>query len=250
MKAPTALPGTNTQRTRAYIVGAFFIVAAVTAIVAVVLYDPLLGDPQYVVSTAPNETSVLLGAAVELFTAFTVAGTAIALFPLLRKGNESVALGYTCGRLLEAALISAGIVSVLSVVTLNRSFLDAAAPDAASFLTAGESLVAFHDWTLLLGPNAVLGPNTFMVACCLHRLRLVPRPITILGFIGGPMIFTSAMAVLFGLYEQFSVLGGIAALPVFTFEMSLAAWLIIRGFKPNSPALQRTTPQSANEALA
>jgi Domain of unknown function (DUF4386) len=115
-------------------------------------------------------------------------------------------------------------------VTLRQEFAGAVDPDAPSFLTAGRLLVAVHDWTFLFGPNFVLGANTLMLAYLLYKSRLVRRFIPVLGLIGGPLVFVSALAVMFGLYNQLSVWGTIAAFPVFAWEMILAVWLIVKGF--------------------
>jgi hypothetical protein len=123
-----------------------------------------------------------------------------------------------------------GILSILSVVTLSHEFVKTATVDTASFLTVGKLLVAFHDWTFLFGPNVALGPSTLMMSYLLYKSKLVPRFIAVLGLIGGPLIFTSAMFVMFGVYGQNSSLGAIAALPVFAYEMSLGTWLVIKGF--------------------
>lgn len=100
-------------------------------------------------------------------------------------------------------------------------------------MTVGTSLVTIHDWTFLFGPNLAIGVNTLLLAYLMYRSRLVPRGIAVLGLIGGPLIFASGAAVMFGLYQQISVWGAIAAIPVFAWEMSLAVWLIVKGFKPS-----------------
>jgi hypothetical protein len=120
-------------------------------------------------------------------------------------------------------------------VTLRQEFAAAAGPNA---------LVALHNRTFLFGPSFALGPNTLMLAYLMCRSRLVSRFIATLGLIGGPRIFASAIAVLFGLHEQVSTWGAIAAVPVFAWEMSLAIWLIVNGFKP-SPIIPGDSHQVA-----
>jgi hypothetical protein len=150
-----------------------------------------------------------------LGVAFAVIGTSITLFPIIRKLNESMALGYVCFRLLEAAIIVVSIIRLLSVVTLTQEFAEAVDPNAPSFLTAGNPLVAVHDWTFLFGLGFVLAPSTMMLAYLLYKSRLVPRFIPVLGLIGGPWIFVSALAIMFGLYDQFSLWSSIATIAVF-----------------------------------
>ena len=223
----------NSTRRIAVVAGVFFIVAAVAAIVGLALYGPVLNDPNYVIAGSANDTRVFLGAFFEVIVAIAVVGTAVTLFPIVKRQSEGIALGYVSGRIVEAVVIVVGIISLLSVVTLRQDFAGATGANAASLLTVGKSLVSIHNWTFLFGPNLALGPNTLMLAYLMYRSRLVPRVIALLGLIGGPVIFASGTAEMFGLYQQISVWGSIAAIPVFAWEMSLAVWLIVKGFKPS-----------------
>ncbi|GGT34448.1 hypothetical protein GCM10010271_43270 [Streptomyces kurssanovii] len=219
-------------RRTAVAAGAFFLLTEVAAIAGLALYGPVLQDADYVVGHGAD-TRVLVGALFEIVLAAAVVGTGVVLFPVLKKQNEGAALGYVCARLLEAAVIIVGIISVLSVVQLRRAYDEGAAQsDAASFVTAGKTLVAVHDWTFLMGPNVILGANSLVLAWLLYRARLVPRFIAVLGLVGGALICMSATAVMFGLYEQLSVAGSVAAVPVFAWEVSLAVRLIAKGFEP------------------
>ncbi|MGW2986979.1 DUF4386 domain-containing protein [Streptomyces goshikiensis] len=216
-------------RRLAVVAGALFLVTEVAAIGGLALYRPVLEGPGYVVGSGAD-TRVFLGALCELVLALAVMGTGAALYPVLRRRGEAAAVGYVCGRLLEAAVIVVGIVSVLAVVTLRRSAGPSGTADAASLVTAGKALVALHDWTFLLGPNFVLGANTLVLACLMYTSRLVPRAVAVLGLAGGALICASATAVLFGVYEQVSVAGSLAALPVFAWEVTLAVRLLFKGF--------------------
>jgi hypothetical protein len=93
-------------------------------------------------------------------------------------------------------------------------------------------LAALHDWTFLFGPGLAIGINTALLAALMYRSRLVPRTIAVIGLIGGPLVFASSVAVLFGAYEQASGVAALAALPVFAWEMSLAGWMIVKGLRP------------------
>lgn len=220
----------NSNRDIAIMVGVLYILAAVTAIVGFALYQPILSDPDYIVKGFANETQVIWGAFNELILAFSVIGISVLMFPIINKENENIAIGYVCFRLLEAMLIIIGIISLLSIVTLSQEFGKAVTPNVASYLTAGKLLVSIHDWTFLLGPNLALGPSTLMMSYFLYDSKLVPRFITILGLIGGSLIFTCALLVMFGIFLQVSMWGAIFAIPIFAYEMSLAVWLIVKGF--------------------
>ena len=218
----------SSPRKIAALAGAFFIIAAVAALAGLALYGPVLSDPRYIVTASGGDVRVLLGACCEVILAIAVIGTAVTLFPVVRRQNEGIALGYVAGRVVEAVVIVTGIISLLSVVTLRQDLAGAAGANA--------SLVAVHNWTFLFGPGLAIGVNTLMLAYLMYRSGLVPRLIAVLGLIGGPLIFASSVAVLSGLYEQVSVWGSVAAIPVFAWEMSLAVWLIAKGFKPSAIA--------------
>lgn len=222
-------------RTLATVVGSLFISAAVTSMIGLALYAPILHDPGYILTGGDRESQVIMGAFFEILLAFSVIGTSIAVFPVLKKQNESLALGYVCGRLLEATIIVGGIISLLTIVTLNHQFATNVKGDTSSLLLAGKTLVAVHDWMFLFGPNIALGPNTLMLSYLLYKSNFVPRFIPVLGFIGGPLIFLSAMFVMAGVYPQISVGGAICAIPVFLFEMSLAGQLVVKGFRISEP---------------
>lgn len=221
----------NRSRTTAVVAGVFFIVAAVTAIIALPLYGPVLNNRDYIVTAPGNDVSVFAGAFFEVLLVISVIGTAVTLFPVVKRQNEGIALGYVGGRVVEGVVIAVGILSLLTVVRLRQDFTGISGVNTASLVVVGKALVALHDWTFLFGPDVALGVNTLMLAYLMYRSRLVPRVIAVLGLIGGPLVFVSAMAVMFGLYPQVSVWGAITALPVFAWEMSLAIWLIARGFK-------------------
>jgi uncharacterized protein DUF4386 len=216
----------------ATLTGWFFIISIIASIPALVLYGPVLDDPQYIVGGGAD-TRVFLGALLEVITAIACIGTAVTLFPILKRQNEGVALGYVAARVLESSVIVVGIVSLLSVVTLRQDLAGAAGADAASLVTAGKSLVAFHDWTFLLGPGLVPAVNAVLLGYLMYRSGLVPRRMATLALIGGPVLFASATATLFGVYEQLSVWGAIATIPVFAWELSLGIYLIVKGFTPS-----------------
>jgi hypothetical protein len=166
----------------------------------------------------------------ELILACSVVGISITLFPYLRKYNERIALGYICFRLLEAVIITVGIVSVLSLLTLSQEFVKAGAPTSSYFQTLGAILIAAHNWTFMLGPNFMLGINTMMCAYLLYQSKLVPRFIAIMGLAGATLILIAALLEMFGIILQLSIWGAVLALPVFAYEITLAIWLIVKGF--------------------
>jgi len=220
----------DSNRRNEIIIGVLFILAAVTAILGLALYQLILYDTDYIINGSANETQVIWGAFCELILAFSVIGTSVMMYPILNKENESLAIGYVCFRLLEATIIVIGIISLLSVVTLNQEFIKTINPNEISFLTAGKLLVAIHNGTFLLGPSLALGPSTLMMSYILYKSKLVPRFIYLQGLVGGPLIFAYALLVMFRVFPQISVWGTLLAIPVYAFEITLAVWLIVKGF--------------------
>jgi hypothetical protein len=149
-----------------------FLITFITSIPAFFFYVPVLDDPRYVVG-AGADTSVSFGAFLELILIIANIGTAVVLFPILRRQNEILALGYVTARIVECAFIAVGILSLLTVVTLRQ---EAAGADAGSLIAVGESLVALHNWTRLLGPGFVVGVgNGLILGYLMYSSRLAPR---------------------------------------------------------------------------
>ncbi|RLP86771.1 DUF4386 domain-containing protein [Micromonospora sp. CV4] len=220
----------------ATVAGVLFLITEIAGITGLALYQPVLSNENYV-GGAGADTRVLVGAFSELIVVMAVIGTAVTLYPVIKRQNEGMALAHVCGRLLEAAVITVGIVSVVSIVTLRQDGVGPSTDDGA-LAAVGQSLVAIHDWTFLLGSNVILGVNSLLLAYLVYRSQAVPRIIAVLGLIGGPLVTTSAVAVMFGLYSPLD--HAIAALPVFAWEVSLAVHLIVKGFR-SPPANPRNT---------
>jgi hypothetical protein len=231
-------------QTIARVTGVLFLITFITAIpAAFVFYAPVLDDPRYIVG-AGADTSVQWGAFLELILIIANIGTAVVLFPILKRQNEILALGYVTARLVECAFIAVGILSLLSLVTLRQEA--AAGADAASLVAVGQSLVALHDWTFLLGPGFVVGVgNGLMLGYLMYRSALVPRPMAMLGLIGGPLIIASGAGVLLGVIGAGSVWQAIATIPEFFWELSLGIWLTVRGFNPSVIASEKFRLRSA-----
>ncbi len=225
----------KTNRQTATFVGVMFILATVSAILGLYFYQPILSSPDYLINGAAHKNQIALGVLMELILVCSNIGTAIGLFPLLKPYSERIALGHFSFRFLEVVIITIGIVSVLSLLTLSQDFVAAAAPDASTYHAAGTLLLAVHTWTFALGPLFMLGVNTFMYSYLLYKSKLVPRPLAGLGLTGATLVLVAALLVLFGVYPQLSVPVTLLALPIASYEMILAGWLIVKGF--NSSAL-------------
>ena len=221
----TTPPGT--MRATAFVAGALYILTFVTSIPTLALYSSILHDPGYIVGPG-TDTAVQFGGILEVLCALACIGTAVALYPVVKRQHEGLALGFVAARTLEAAMIVVGVVSLLSIVALRQ---DPAGTDAASLITAGKSLVALHDGTFLLGQSLMPVVNALLLGTLLYRSRLVPRWIPTLGLVGAPLLFLSVAAAVLGLHEQVSATGAIATLPVALWEASIGVYLVVKGFR-------------------
>jgi Domain of unknown function (DUF4386) len=224
----------NHPQTIARVTGVLFLITYITSIpAAFVLYPPVVDDPRYIVG-AGADTSVSLGAFLELLLIIANIGTAVVLWPVVKRVNEILALGFVTARVMESVFIAVGILSLLSVVALR---LGAVGADADSLVAVGQSLVALHDWTFVLGPGFVVGVgNGLILGYLMYSSRLVPRGMAVLGLIGGPLIIASGAAVVLGVIEAGGALHNIAVIPEFFWELSLGIWLTVRGFNPSALA--------------
>jgi hypothetical protein len=221
-------------RTIARTFGWLMVITFVTSIPAKLIYDSILNEPGYMAGAGSN-TSLLIAAFLEVLLIAANIGTAVVLFPLLRRQFEGAALGFVTARIVESVFIAVGILSVLAIVTLRQ---DPAGADAASLSAVGASLAAIHDWTFLLGPGLTVGVgNGLLLGYLMYRTGLVPRRFAMLGLIGGPLIVASGIGVFFGAFEAGSAPQVIATAPEFVWELGLGIYLIVKGFRP-SPILQ------------
>jgi hypothetical protein len=183
-------------------------------------------DPNYVVGPGSN-TPVLVGGVLEVIVALAGIGTAVVLYPVVKRQNEAVALGLVASRTLEAAGILAGVACLLSVVSLRQ------AEAGTGALVTGQALVALYDRIFLLSQSLMPVVNDLLLGYLLYQSRLVPRVLPWLAFIGAPLLLASDAAVLFGVVDRVSALPAIAALPVALFEFSLGVYLTVNGFRPS-----------------
>ena len=239
----------STRRT-ALVAGVFYLITFIS-IPTLVLYGPVKNHRDWIISSGTS-TAVLVGGFLEVIVALAGIGTAITLYPVVKRQNEGVALGFVTARVLEASMIFAGVVSLLSLVTLRQNLGGAAGTNAASLVTTGASHVAVYNATFLLGQSLMPGINALLLGSLMYRSRLVPRVIPVMGLIGAPLLITAVFATLFGGIEQGSALTALAALPVAAWELSLGVWLVVKGFRPSpiTTGMAATTPAAHQDAPA
>ena len=217
--------------------GVLFLITFIASIPALWLFQPVLDDPVGYVAGNGDSSQIFLGSLLELITILANIGTAVVLFPLLKRQNETFALGFVASRLLECTFMAVGIISVLGIVTLQQDFstLDAAAAGSIAY-----TLAALKDWTFLLGPGFVVGiGNGMLLGYLMYRSELVPRRLAWLGLVGGPLICLSGIVVLFDVDQPGGTIQGLATIPEFLWELLLGLYLTFRGFD-RAPILSGT----------
>ncbi len=219
--------------------GVLYLITFVTSIPALWLYEDALRHPLAFIAGAGDVNKIYLGALLELLLIISNIGTAVVIYPILRRQFEELSLGYVTARIFECTFILVGIVAMLGLATLQHE--NAGAAEA----TVAYTLAAIKDWTFLLGPGWVVGwGNGLILGYMMYRTRLVPRAWTWLGLIGGPLLIATGTAILFTGNDPSSTLRGlqgIATIPEFVWELFLGVYCTIWGFKRDAPILSRST---------
>ena len=224
----------NTHRKTAIMVGVFYIAATVAGMLSLPFTEPTLNAPDYLINVSANQNQVLIGALFVLVMAVAVAGIAITVYPVLRKHNESIAIGYVGARIVEGVIDIISVVNLLALVKLSQEFVKAGSPDASSFQTLGESLRVVQGW----GVHVVLDVAVFPLGALifnylLYQSKLVPRWLSGWGLIGAPLWWAAGLLVMFG-HDPFSTIPVLLNLPIGVQEMVLAVWLIVKGFNSSA----------------
>jgi hypothetical protein len=231
---------------RARVFGVLYLITFVTSIAALLLYETVLRHPVSYIAGPGHDKQVLLGALLELLLIIANIGTAVVIFPILRRQNEELALGYVTARLVECTFILVGIVSMLGIITLRQQVAGAAEG------TVAYTLAAIKDWTFLLGPGWVVGwGNGLILGYLMYRSGLVPRRMCWLGLIGGPLIIVSGTALLFGgnnPSHAMHSLQAIVTIPEFLWELFLGVYCTVWGFRRDAPILAGSAPNLSESA--
>ena len=210
--------------------GLFYIATFVFSIPAAFgLYNNVLDHSSAFVLGAGSQTPVLWGGLFEIITALTGIGTAVVLYPFIKRHGPAGSIGFVASRTLEASMIFLGVVAVIAVCTLRHDY--SGAGDVGAMTTTTQALVAIKNATFLVGPGIMPVINALCFAPILYRARLVPRIIPILGIVGAPLLFASSVAVLFGLHDQVSASASVLVLPIFFWELSVGVWMACKGFR-------------------
>ena len=214
--------------------GILYLLTFAFSIPAFFLYEPVLTDPEYIVGNGGADTRITLGAVFEMLTALAGIGTAVAVYPVIRRQSEAASLGFVATRTYEAAVMIVGVLALVTIVRLRQSGA-AAGTDDSAMVAVGQALVEVRDQTAIFGPGFVPALNALLFGSVLFRSRLVPRVIPALGLIGAPLLLASVFARMFGVEDQ-GVFAAITLAPIFFWELSIGLWMTFRGF--NRSALE------------
>jgi len=230
--ATKRVPKDPTRKT-SLVAGIFYLITFVsipTLAPPLALYSSVTGK-DFIISSGAD-TGALWGAFLEVIVALAGIGTAITLYPVVKRQNQGMALGFVASRTLEAAMLFTGVASILSLVTLHQDLGTAAGADAASLAAIGASQVATYHWAFTLGGSLMPGINAILLGTLLYRSGLVPRVLPVIGLIGAPLHLTAVVLTMFGVVDRVGTVPKLAVIPIAVWELSLGVYLVVKGFKP------------------
>ena len=196
--------------------------------------SPILKAPNLLASVAASRTQLILGVLIDAINSAVVVIIPVVLFPILRKRNEALALGYFGSRVIESVVLIIGHISLLTLATLGQEYAQVAAPGSPYLQTLGALLLAVSDWTFLLGPGVAFGLTALILNYLLYRSRLVPRFIPVWGFVAATLLLADDLLAIFGAMSTTSTVFTLMFLPILLQEMVFAVWLIVKGFSPTA----------------
>jgi hypothetical protein len=242
--ATTRLP-LGAMRKTALVAGILYLLTFVSIPAPFFLYDQVRNNREYILGPGPD-TAVFFGGILEIIVALAGVGTAVALYPVLKRQNEGVALGFVGSRVLEGAGLLAGVACLLAIVSLRQAGAGAGA------LVAGQTLAILYGRIFLLSGSLMPAVNALLLGFLLYRSRLVPRVLPLVGLIGGPLLLVGDIGTLFNVWGPASAVTGLLALPVALFELSLGVYLVAKGFKAaaSAPAPATVAPGVPRPAVA
>jgi hypothetical protein len=230
-------------RKTSLVAGILYLVTFVSSIPAVLLLAPVLNNANYIIS-AGADLQVTFGISLDLVNALAAIGTAVALFWVVKRQNESFALGFVITRLVECTTIIIGVVCILAVVTLRQTV--GVGTESAALVAVGQGLVAVRGWTFTLGPSLMPALNALLLGTLMYRSRLVPRLIPAVGLIGFPLQLSAAILTIFGINN--TIWQGIAVAPIFFWELAVGLWMAIKGFNRSAPLMVKLRGGEENDS--
>jgi hypothetical protein len=222
-------------RKSALVAGLLYLVTFIAGIPPSFLYEPILTNGRYILG-AGAEAMVGLAAVLDVITGLAGIGTAVALYSVVRRHHEGMALGFVTTRIIECALIAVGALGLITVSGLRQV---GSAADAGTFTAIQQALVTTYNWAHAFGPGLMPVFNALLIGTLMYQTRLIPRPIATLGLIGAPILLASTLGVIFGINDEMSLWTGLSTIPIFFWELSFGLWMTFKGFNPSAPVLAK-----------
>jgi hypothetical protein len=216
-----------------------FLIALVAAIVGGSLIDGILAEANYLQEVSANESQLLIGALLELINGVAVIGIAVLLFPILKKQDEGLAMGYVALRIIEAIVIIAAFIAPVALTALAQEYSAAGPADASALEAAGTSFLAVRERLVGQYTGIFFGLAALLLYYLLYRSRLVPRLLSVWGFIAVVLVISWNLLTLFDIEIDAGMIFG---LPIILNELFLALWLIVKGFNPSSDVFEPVAP--------
>ena len=222
----------NSNRKAAVVVGSLYIIALSVAMLRSVLLDSILDAPGYLVDLSSNEGDVLLGVILLFIMGVAIPSIGIVFYPILSKQNKTLALGYVGAGIIECIFFLMTVITVLTLLTLSKNYVNAGAPDNSHFQSSGILLIAVRDWAFnILWPISI-GLATLILYYLLYQSELIPRWFSIWGLFGGAAASAGGLLSYFGAIGTLSIIYNVLLLQIAIRELVMAVWLIVKGFNP------------------
>ena len=234
----------DSMRKTALVAGVLYLLTFISSIPAVFLQSPVLNDPNFIISGVGTD-QVRLGALFDIVNSLTAIGTAVALYAVIKRQNQGFAIGFVSSRLFEGTVLMIGVISILSIVTLQQP--GATGAEASLLVTVQQTLVTVRNWTFVLG-TGVPALNAFLLGWIMYKSRLVPRAIPVIGLIGAPLFTSWIIGYILGVTEPGTAWHGIGVAPIFIWELSLGLWMTFKGFRKDAPLMVEAAAEDASLA--
>ena len=232
--ATTNLLSMSSMRKTALVAGVLYLLTFISSIPAVFLQGPVLTDPNFIIGGAGADTQVRLGALFDIVNSLTAIGTAVALYAVIRRQNQGFAIGFVSSRLFEGTVLMIGVISILSIVTLQQP--GATGAEATLLVSTQQTLVTVRNWTFVLG-TGVPALNAVLLGWIMYKSRLVPRAIPVIGLIGAPLFTSWIIGYILGVTDSGTAWHAIGVAPIFVWELSLGLWMTFKGFRKDAPLM-------------
>jgi len=229
----------SSVRKSALVAGLLYLVTFIAGIPPSFLYEPILSSSGYILGAGPD-AMVGLAVVLDIITGLAGIGTAVALYSVVRRHHEGMALGFVTTRIIECAIIAVGAFGLITVAGLRQLGSTA---DAGTYTAIQQTLVTTYNWAHVFGPGLMPVFNGLLIGTLMYQTRLIPRAIPVLGVIAAPILLVSTLGVVFGINDGMSLWTGLSTIPIFFWELSFGLWMTFKGFNASAPVLAKLPPE-------